>query len=92
MAFPNGVWERGQNCKAKAPPRTTASPADRRGEAPSFVTRGKLARRLRALELAGDAQRTADMSARLDRALAGTDVVTEDDLFSRLRTRGLAQP
>ena len=48
----------------------------------------ELARRLRALALAGDVQRTADMSARLDRTLAGTDVVTEEQLLSRLRTRG----
>jgi hypothetical protein len=52
----------------------------------------ELARRLRALELAGDAQRTADMSARLDRTLTATDVVTEEQLLSRLRTRGLARP
>ena len=50
--------------------------------------RTELARRLRALALAGDAQRTADMSARLDRTLAGTDVVTEEQLPARLRTRG----
>ena len=48
----------------------------------------ELARRLRALALAGDVQRTADMSARLDRTLAGTDVVTEEQLHSRLQTRG----
>ena len=48
----------------------------------------ELARRLRALALAGDAARTADMSARLDRTLAGTDVVTEEQLHSRLQTRG----
>ena len=48
----------------------------------------ELARRLRALALAGDVQRTADMSARLDRTLAGTDVVTEEQLLSRLQTRG----
>ena len=45
------------------------------------------ARRLRALELAGDAKRTADMSARLDSMLAGKDSVTEGQLLSRLRTR-----
>ena len=50
--------------------------------------RTELALRLRALALAGDAQRTADMSARLDRTLAGTDVVTEEQLLSRLQTRG----
>ena len=48
----------------------------------------ELARRLRALELARDAKRTADMSARLDRTLAGTNVVTEEQLVSRLQTRG----
>ena len=48
----------------------------------------ELARRLRALALAGDAHRTADISARLDRTLAGTDVVTEEQLLSRLQTRG----
>ena len=47
----------------------------------------ELARRLRALELAGDAKRTADMSARLDSMLAGKDSVTEGQLLSRLRTR-----
>ena len=47
----------------------------------------ELARRLRALELAGDAARTADMSARLDRTLAGTDAVTEEQLHTRPRTR-----
>ena len=50
--------------------------------------RTELARRLRALELAGDAKRTADMSARLDNSLAGKDSVTEEQLLSRLRTRG----
>jgi hypothetical protein len=43
----------------------------------------KLARRLGALELAGDAARTAEMSARLDRTLAGTDAVTEEQLHTR---------
>ena len=48
----------------------------------------QLARRLRALELAGDSKRTADMSARLDRTLAGTNAVTEEQLHTRLRPRG----
>ena len=39
-------------------------------------------------ELAGDAKRTADMSARLDSSLAGKDSVTEGQLLSRLRTCG----
>jgi len=52
----------------------------------------EVARRLRALELAGDAKRTADMAARLDRTLTGTDMVTEDQLLSRLRTRESARP
>lgn len=54
--------------------------------------RRELARRLRARELAGDAKRTEDLSARLDKTLAGTGVVTEEQLHSRLRTRGFAQP
>ena len=50
--------------------------------------RTELARRLRALALAGDAQRTANMSARLDSTLAGKGVVTEEQLPARLQTRG----
>ena len=48
----------------------------------------ELARRLRARELATDEKRTADMSARLDRMLAGTGAVTEEELHARLRARG----
>ncbi len=54
--------------------------------------RTELARRLRARELAGDAERTADMSARLDGMLAGGEAVSEEELHARLRTRGLGRP
>ena len=53
--------------------------------------RTELARRLHALELASDPKRTADMSARLDRSLAGSGVVTEEQLRAQLSARGFAR-
>ena len=47
-----------------------------------------LSRRLRARELAADAARTAEMAARLDRMRAGDGAVTEEELRSRLLSRG----
>lgn len=52
--------------------------------------RAELARRLRARELAADPARLADLSARLDRMLAGQGIVTEDEVRAKLRARGLA--
>jgi hypothetical protein len=54
--------------------------------------RKELALRLRAKELANDANRTADMSTKLDRMLAGVGVVTEEELHARLRARGIVLP
>jgi hypothetical protein len=50
----------------------------------SAADRAELTRRLRARELVEDPQRTADVSARLDRALRGEGVVSEDELHRRL--------
>jgi hypothetical protein len=50
----------------------------------------ELARRLRARELANDPARTADMSRRLDRTLAGEGVVTEEEFRARTKGRSLA--
>ena len=49
-----------------------------------------LARRLRAREIAGDTQRTAEMAAHLDRMQSGEGVVAEEDLRARLLSRGIA--
>jgi hypothetical protein len=50
----------------------------------SVAERAELTRRLRARELAEDPQRTADASARLDRALRGEGVVGEEELRWRV--------
>ena len=50
--------------------------------------RAELGRRLHARELAGDASRTAEMAARLDRMLAGEGIVTEEELHAKWSVRG----
>lgn len=50
----------------------------------SATDRADLTRRLRARELAEDLQRTADASARLDRALRGEGIVSGDELHWRI--------
>ena len=52
--------------------------------------RAALARRLRARELAHDPARTAEMSGRLDRMLAGDGIVTEEEFRARVQARGTA--
>lgn len=46
--------------------------------------RAELVRHLRARELAEDPRRTAEVSARLDRALRGEGIVAEEDLRRRI--------
>ena len=53
--------------------------------------RTELAHRLRARELSQDAKRTADMSARLEANLAGSGVVTEEQLRAQISARGFAR-
>ena len=54
----------------------------------SAADRAELRRRLRARELADDPQRTADVSAKLDRALHREGIADEEVVRQRLAERG----